>query len=204
MKLYDLLFEYTSYENMVTKLQSIYILMSRGATEGERSASKSAYDRILASISREYGESQAKAAEAKVKGRGQSGASGGSTYRSKAKPQEPPKQKRKSSTSGSRQGSYGGQNHFYHDDRTGWSFYIVRFTDPEAGKRGSDKIWGYATKNGEFMSFWGAYGKSIRTKPLSSDREASTLLAKKAAKGYRRVDIASNPSDYAYIFNQFN
>lgn len=202
MKLYDLLFEYASYESMVNKLQSIYILMSRGATDGERSASKSAYDRILGSINREYGEAQAAAAEKKVKGNGQSGDTSGSSRSytrrdppkeppKREKPQDPPKQKNYDSSSP------------YTDPRSGWTFYIVRNVDPFAGKNGSNKIWGYATRNDQVISFWGGYGKTVQTKPLSSEREASIMIIKKARKGYRNVNLIHNTIDYSYIFNQF-
>ena len=202
MKLFELLFEYTSYDDMVGRLQSAYVLMSRGAYQGEKDAAKSAYDRLLTTIEREYGKGQADAAEAKVKGKGQSGSTSGSS-RYKKKPEEKPKQKRRPSGSSDR--GYGGeQSHVYTDPRTDWTFYVLRFTDPEAGKRGSDKVWGYATRDGEFMSFWGAYGKSVQTKMLKSDSEALKLFGAKINKGYSRTNVAANPADYSFIFSQFN
>lgn len=153
----DLLLEYTSYENMVNKLQSTYVLMSRGATEGEKSAATAAYDRILASIAREYGDDQAKSAEATVKGKGQSGATSGSSSSYRRKPKENPyksKSRKKENPYTARDRGYSGeQSHVYTDADSGWTFYVLRSTDPDYGKRGSDKVWGYATRDGEFVSF---------------------------------------------------
>lgn len=200
MKLFDVLFEYKSLPDMVNRLLSVYNLVIGGATEGERNAAKAAYDRTLAAIAREYGEDSAKKADQQVK----SNTTAKPPPRPRPRTQEPPRQKTYKSSSDNTRQNYGGKNSYYHDPRSGWSFYILHFVDPDVGKRGSNKIWGYAAKNGRFVSFWGAYGKSIRTKDLSSDREALMQVAKKAAKGYRTVDIANNPAEYAYIFNQFS
>ena len=185
---------------MVNRLQSVYILMARGATEGERDAAKDAYDRLMDTIRREYGDKRATSAEAKVKRTGQSGASNGPSYRYKKKPDEKPKQKRKSYTSD--KGNDDGRMWTDKDHRTGWTFRVSRFTDPNAGKRGSDKIWGYAIKDEEVLSFWGPYGKTIRKKPLSR-QEAETKFNLQIRKGYKNVDIATDRAGYAFLYNQF-
>ncbi len=207
MRLIELL-EYTTYENLVNKLQSVYILMSRGATEGERNSAKMAYDRVISSIERDFGADAAQKADAKVKGVGQSGSrtGGGTHYRKpEPEPKPEPKQRQQSSNAGTT------HNFIYTDPDTNWTFHILRYIDPNAGKRGSDKVWGYASWDGQgnslsgynVFSFWGAYGKSLRTKPLPSEYEAHSLFRKKEADGYRRVDLNRNLSDYSFIFNQF-
>lgn len=203
MKLFDLLFEYRSYDEMVNRLRSVYSLVLRGATEGEKTAAQSAYNRTLDAIRRDYGEEQATRADKIVKSTAQSSSNSSYTKTKQEPPKEPPRQKTYKSSTGNTNKNYGGKNAYYADPRTGWSFYVLHFVDPDAGKRGSNKIWGYASKNGKFVSFWGAYGKSIRTKELYSDREAVLQVAKKAAKGYKKVDLSVNPAEYAYIFNQF-
>ena len=53
------------------------------------------------------------------------------------------------------------------------------------------------------MSFWGGYGKKVRTLELASKREAFLALIKRARKGYRNVNLVNNTIDYSYVFNQF-
>lgn len=198
MRLIELL-EYATYDDMVRKLQSIYALVQRGATTGEQTAAKLAFDRMVAAIERDFGANQAKNAEATVKrsGGSSSGTKSQSSYRSSTR--QKPKDKPKYSSSSS---SY--HDNTYTDPNTGWSFIILRFVDSMAGKRGSNKVWGYAERNGEYVSFWGAFGKAVRTKPLSSNSEAVKLYSKKLKKGYQKYDVARNPSEYAFIFNQFS
>lgn len=205
MRLIELL-EYTTYDSLVNKLQSVYILMDRGATEGERNSAKMAYDRTISTIEREFGADAAQKAEATVKSVGQSGSRTGSSrsYR-KPEPEPKPEPKQQSSNTGT---SY---TFTYTDPDTNWTFHILRYTDSSAGTRGSDKVWGYATWAGHgnslsgynTFSFWGGYGKTLQSKPLSSPYEAHSLFKKKEAKGYRRVDLSRNLTDYSFIFNQF-
>lgn len=177
MRLIELL-EYATYDDMVRKLQSIYALVLRGATAGEQSAAKLAYKRMMDAIEREYGADQAKKAEATIKrSSGSSGTKSRSSYRSSTRQKTRDKPKSKTSSSSSH------YDNTYTDPNTGWSFTILRFVDSMAGKRGSNKVWGYAERNGEYVSFWGAFGKNIRTKPLSSNSEAVNLYNKK----YKRV-----------------
>lgn len=197
------LLELTTYPDMVNRLRSIYTLIQKGATAGERSGAEAAYKRIMDAIKRDYGAAQAKKAEAKVKGGASSTKTRSSTRGSSTR------QKTKAKPSGSRQ-NYGSQrssgtvNNKYRDPKTGWIFVILRFTDSSAGKRGSDKVWGYAENGDYVMSFWGAYGKNIRTKPLASIYEADALYQSKLKKGYQKVEVANNPGAYSFIFNQFD
>ncbi len=187
------LFEF-DYSAMVNKLRSTYALIQRGATEGEKSAANNAFKRLLAAIAQEYGEEKAAAAEKQAKGsygkqerpRARSRQSYREPPKRKKPHQEPPRQKQKST------------DQFYTHDN-GWKFSILRFTDPNAGKRGSDKVWGLAVKDNRFMTFWGAFGKTVQTKEV--DRyEADKKFKQKASKGYNVVD--ANPIDYGYIFTQ--
>ena len=176
------------YSAMVDKLRSVYALVQRGATEGEKSAAQNAFKRLLAAIANEHGEEKAAAAEKQVK------ASYGKQEPPKARArrtyQEPPKRERpkqKQKTSGA---SY---------THNGWSFMILRFTDPSAGKRGSDKVWGFAVKDGRHMTFWGRFGKTVSTKEVNGV-EAAKKYSQKQSKGYRPVN--ADPIDYGYIFAQ--
>ena len=49
------------------------------------------------------------------------------------------------------------------------------------------------------MTFWGAFGKSVRVKEVNY-LEAIKKYRQKMLKGYRAVD--SDPIDYGYIFSQ--
>ena len=205
MKLLELLLEYTSYEDMLKRLKGVYALVLRGSTEGERSSAQAAYDRLLAAIKREYGDKKALIADATIKGMA---GKADNASKTRTKPQEPPRQKTSSKTGSSYKSSSNtnktGRGYVYHDPRTNWTFYVLRYTDPNAGKRGSDKVWGIATKdNNQFASFWGAHGHAVRWKNLPSYNEANALLNSKLKKGYKMTNAGDNPAEYAYIFNQF-
>lgn len=183
------LFEY-DYGAAITKLHSVYALVKRGATEGERSAAELAFKRLMDVITRDYGEEKAAQAEQQVK------AAYGTKERTKTKPkshytyQEPPKKEPP------RQKSKGpGAPYTYN----GWTFTILRFTDPSAGKRGSDKVWGYAVNDGRVMTFWGRFGKTVSTKEIAY-HEVNKKFRQKLDKGYISVD--ADPIDYGYIFTQ--
>lgn len=187
------LFEF-DYSAMVRKLRSVYALVQRGATEGERSAAERAFKQTLSAIARDFGEEKATQAERQVKGSyGKQERPKARTRRTYQEPpkrepprQEPPRQKRRQSTGAT----------YTHN---GWTFSILRFTDPSAGKRGSDKVWGFATKGGRYMTFWGAFGKAVRVKEVNH-LEAIKKYQQKNAKGYRPVN--ADPVDYGYIFSQ--
>ena len=204
MKLIELLTELKSYESMRDTLQGVYNHMTNPkANPGEKKNATSLYTVVLAGIAREYGDNEAEKAKAYVKRNARTGGSSSSSSRYRKKPEAKPRQKTNPYGSSDR-GYSGAQSHVYTDPRTDWTFYVLRFTDPYAGKRGSDKVWGYATKDGKFMSFWGAYGKKVQTKMLRSDQEALKLFDQKLNKGYKRTDAGNNPVDYSYIFNQFD
>lgn len=182
------LFEF-DYSAMVRKLRSVYALVQRGATEGERSAAERVFKHTLSAIVRDFGEEKAAQAERQVKGsydkKERPKARARRTYQEPPK-REPPRQKRRQSTGTT----------YTHN---GWTFSILRFTDPSAGKRGSDKVWGFATKGGRYMTFWGAFGKAVRVKEVNH-LEAIKKYQQKNAKGYRPVN--ADPVDYGYIFSQ--
>lgn len=184
MRLFEL-----DYSVMVDRLRSVYTLTQRAEIEGERTGAELAFKRLLASIERDYGKDKAAEAERLIK-------SPGRQERPKARPRqsyreppkrEPPRQKQKPK---------GSSDHYvYH----GWTFKILRDTDPSAGKRGKDRIWGYAEKNGKYTTFWGGFGKTVRTKEVF-EYEALKKYQQKLAKGYQLV--YPDPIDYGYLFTQ--
>ncbi len=187
------LFEF-DYNTMVRKLGSVYALIQRGATGGERAGGELAFKRILSTITRDFGEEKAAEAERQVKGSyGKQERPKARTRRTYQEPpkREPPRQERPRQKSKRSTGAT-----YMHN---GWTFSILRFTDPSAGKRGSDKIWGFAIKGTRHMTFWGAFGKSVRVKEVNH-LEAIKKYQQKSAKGYRFVN--ADPIDYGYIFSQ--
>lgn len=199
------LLELTTYPDMVNRLQSVYNLIKGGDTAGEQFAAKAAYDRIMAAIKQDYGSAQAKKAEAKVKGGASSTRSSGSRAKSSTR-RSSTRQKTKAKTGSTRQ-NYGNQRSSgkkeYTDSR-GYTFYVVRFTDSSAGKRGSNKIWGYVDRGtGVYTTFRAAHGKKFGgTKDLHSWAEVEKLYQSKLNKGYRTVDLPNNLAVYQYIFDQ--
>lgn len=189
MRLFEL-----DYSVMVDRLRSVYTLAQRAEIEGERSGAELAFKRLLSSIAQDYGQEKADAAERLVKvSYGKQEPPKARTRRTYQEPpkREPPRQER------SRQKSkYATGTTYTHN---GWTFSILRFTDPSAGKRGSDKVWGFATKGGRYMTFWGAFGKAVRVKEVNH-LEAIKKYQQKNAKGYRPVN--ADPVDYGYIFSQ--
>jgi len=187
MRLFEL-----DYSVMVDRLRSVYTLAQRADIEGERSSAELAFKRLLSSIERDYGKDKAAEAERLVK-------SPSRQERPRARPRqayrEPPKREppQRPQTGGRTGGSPYTHN--------GWTFTILRFTDPSSGKRGSDKIWGVANnkKDERYMTFWGRFGKTVSTKEVDS-YEANKKFEQKLAKGYNSVN--ADPIDYGYIFAQ--
>jgi len=189
MRLFEL-----DYSVMVDRLRSVYNLAQRADIEGERVGAEHAFKRLLASIERDYGKEKADEAERLVKSPGKQERSKARTHRTYQEPpkrekpqQERPRQKQKSNGS------------TYTHNR--WTFTILRFIDPSAGKRGSDKIWGFAVKGDRYMTFWGAFGKAVRVKEVNH-LEAIKKYQQKSARGYKRVN--AEPIEYGYIFSQSN
>jgi len=192
------LFEFdTSYDARYKRLKAAYNLaLDKSTTDGERANGLATFERLLKIIYTDFGAEAAMQSEKKVKAEyGKTEYVGRSRPRRDPPKSEPPKKEppKKEPPSGSAPGtSYTHTN--------GWTFTILRFTDPSAGKRGSDKVWGYASENGRrYMSFWGGYGAAIRVKELTNI-ETVKKYQQKVAKGYQRVD--ANPIDYGYIFTQ--
>lgn len=185
MRLFEL-----DYSVMVDRLRSVYTLAQRAEIEGERTGAELAFKRLLSAIARDFGKEKAARAERLVK------ASYGKQERPKARTyrtyQEPPKpkQERPRQEQPQQPGLY---------THNGWTFTILRFIDPSAGKRGSDKVWGYAMNDGRFVTFWGRFGKTLQTKKVDR-HEANKKFQQKLAKGYKSVD--ADPIDYGYIFTQ--
>ena len=267
-----LLVEYPSKEDSERRLQHIYALVVRGATEGERSAAANMYKKALESYAGAYSEAEAKKVDIKVKAAVDkmfnTGASS-SNYKSNPNPEssaEKIKEQAKNTyfylkTNGKKKGTYSqetdiskdaqysylyaidilkgrfelGEKAIYNDayynrmytaflarqhrpskesansdhysekkytnNYSQWEFKeILRFTDPNAGKRGSDKVWGYAVKDGKYMIFWGAYGNTVSMvyKPVS---ECVKVFRTKINKGYRAMH-PRNTMDYDYLMKQ--
>ena len=186
MRLFEL-----DYSVMVDRLRKAYTLAQRAEIEGERTGAEAAFKRLLASIERDYGKDKAAEAERLVK-------SPSRQERPKARPRqayrEPPKREPPKQERPRRQKTDGAS--YTHN---GWSFMILRFTDSSAGKRGSDKVWGFAVKDGRYITFWGRFGKTVSTKEVNGP-EAAKKYSQKHFKGYRPVD--ADPIDYGYIFTQ--
>ena len=80
---------------------------------------------------------------------------------------------------------------------------MARFTDPNKGKRGSDKIWGFANNKAKpnvYVMFWGRFGKTVQTVITNDYYEANKKWHQKLSKGYDYADL--NPTDYGYLFVQ--
>lgn len=74
--------------------------------------------------------------------------------------------------------------------------FFGHFYDPYAGKRGSDKVWGWGVK-GEFIyQFWGPNGKTPQVKRLPNTpvnrAKLDKLAGQKAAKGYDKISSANH------------
>lgn len=183
MRLFEL-----DYSVMVDRLHSVYTLAQRAEIEGERSGAQSAFKRLLASIARDYGQEKADKAERQVK------ASYGKQEPPRARPRQayrgPPKQERPQQKQKSTDSTY---------THNGWTFTILRFTDPNAGKRGSDKVWGFAVKDSRYMTFWGKFGKTVSTNEVDY-AVAQQKYREKVRKGYKLVN--ADPIDYGYLFTQ--
>ncbi|KKM97671.1 hypothetical protein LCGC14_1165650 [marine sediment metagenome] len=192
MRLFEL-----DYSVMVDRLRSVYALAQRADIEGERAGAELAFKRLLASIARDFGEEKAAEAERQVKASyGKQERPRARTYRRDDHYQSPPKREKPRQERPRQKSKRSTGTTYTHN---GWTFSILRFTDPSAGKRGSDKVWGFAVKDTRHMTFWGAFGKAVRVKEVNH-LEAIKKYQQKTAKGYKPV--FADPIDYGYIFSQ--
>ena len=74
--------------------------------------------------------------------------------------------------------------------------FFGHFYDPMAGKRGSDKVWGWGVYGDEIFWFWGANGKQPRVKRLPNTpenrQEMENKAMKKARKGYNKIKASDH------------
>lgn len=74
--------------------------------------------------------------------------------------------------------------------------FFGHFYDPLAGKRGSDKVWGWGVKGDIIFQFWGANGKTPAVKHLSRTRQnlnkLQRLAQSKERKGYSQIRAADH------------
>ena len=102
-----------------------------------------------------------------------------------------------------KQSSGNAANGEYYDPTSGWTFRIARFTDPYAGKRGSDKIVGYAYKNGKWFDFYGAFGGKQSGEPSSEFASKKRFNEKCSKKKDPYVPVVSiQKSTYDWLFQQ--
>jgi hypothetical protein len=215
MRYIQILLEYKTPVDAVNVLLALW-RRAKSANSFEQESSRKLYQHTLNKIGKEYGEKTAREMDQYI----QSGQAdeddsklkpakykGGevivpkqtltwpprtiytrTTTSSRPKPQPKPQPKPNTGTTGAKSGN--------------WEFIrVLRFTDASAGKRGSDKIWGYAknASTGEYIAFWGGYGKTVQTlhKPHPDLLKAAKS---KMAKGYRPIDI--NDPTYRYLHHQ--
>lgn len=74
--------------------------------------------------------------------------------------------------------------------------FFGHFYDPMAGKRGSDKVWGWGVYGNYIFQFWGPNGKTPGVKRLPNTSEnrqkLNALAAKKERKGYNKINASDH------------
>lgn len=74
--------------------------------------------------------------------------------------------------------------------------FFGHFYDPMAGKRGSDKVWGWGVHGDYIFQFWGPNGKTPGVKRLPNTPEnrqkLNALAMKKERKGYNKINAANH------------
>lgn len=217
MRILEILLEYRTPVEALNTLLALW-RRQQSTSSGEVESSKNLYKNILAKVAKEFGiatanqmnqyilSGQADEDDSKLKPAKRD--AGGNIIipaqqltwppynfqtRQQQKPQpQPQPQPKPQPNTGNTKGTKSGN----------WEFIrVLRFIDLSAGKRGSDKIWGYAknTKTGEYIAFWGAYGKIVRTLQKSHPELLKTAKSK-LAKGYYPIDITKQ--EYIYLRKQ--
>ena len=76
------------------------------------------------------------------------------------------------------------------------------FKDPDAGKKGSDKIWGWVEVEGKLYNFWGRRSEASETRKHLTFKynpgrwgasDLSQLTRKKVDKGYTSIPVNKLP-----------
>lgn len=74
--------------------------------------------------------------------------------------------------------------------------FFGHFYDPMAGKRGSDKVWGWGVHGDHIFQFWGPNGKTPGVKRLPNTPEnrqkLNALAMKKERKGYNKIKASNH------------
>jgi len=73
--------------------------------------------------------------------------------------------------------------------------FIGRQVDPDAGERGTNKVWGWGVKGDSIYQFWGRYKQTPQVKKMpntSANRMKTEELAKKKAKKYTKVSASEH------------
>lgn len=187
-----LLSEEPSQQQMEERLRGIWALVQRGATEGERDGARLAYDRVKATIIARFGQKAFDDMERRIKGGSQQ------SYK-----QPPPKQEPKPEPKPEPR-KYGDSHAYHHNGKT---LYLWRFVDPDAGVKGSNKVWGYFMKvpivsSAPNVVIWGGFGKTLSRQQVM-DSECRRKSREKENKGYRRVMANEiNAVDYGWLLTQ--
>lgn len=204
--LIDSLLEDFSLAQYEDKLRSAWALSQRPGTPEEGEAALRAYDRLKEAVIAKFGQAEFDRIDKKIKG-GSSSSSGGARPGGSSRPGGGSAGPR---PGGARPGSSGapggGDNFFVHEN---WEIRMWRFTDPNAGVRGSDKVWGYAAPRGSGVStgimvkvFWGGYGKKLASQDISMG-DAMARARGKESNGYKKVDARTvDSSRYGWFLSQ--
>lgn len=220
-----------NFNELLDKLISVQGLANAGSP-GEKDNAKVLADRILKKIEFHFGSSKAQQAKVEAERRAykpNGGSSSKTTYREPPK-QEKPKQEKtwqdrdwgrwKDKVHDEPRAEKGHKDQaksynkaeegsgFFHDKTTNFTFHIGRYTDDAYGKKGSDKVWGYAFKDKlgstdeyDVFVFYGKVGGTLTIEPTSFNDARKRWSVKQ--KKYKPVNVEKNPAEYAFIFNQF-
>lgn len=76
--------------------------------------------------------------------------------------------------------------------------FFGHYYDPMAGKRGSDKVWGWGVQGDYIFQFWGPNGKTPGVKRLPNTSEnrqkLNNLAIRKERKGYNKINASDHVS----------
>lgn len=153
--------------DMVARLKKIIV---QSDYEGERENAKSLLKKVLFQLENEYGWKS----------------------HSGAKTQEPPKRDHTNKA----KSQAGAKAYQKADDLAFKVVFFGRFFDPNAGKKGSDKVWGWGVKGDYIYQFWGPTGKTPQVKRMDNTPYNRNLANRKAAekvgKGYQKMSAAES------------
>jgi hypothetical protein len=168
-----------------------------GTTPGEMSAAREAFDRVMKRVSDEHGVEEAEKAKSRA-------LAGRPQHSSKPRRQEPQRPETRREQPKARPDMHRVFSYGQFDE-----VHLFRKVDPDAGKRGSNRVWGYAKTRGRSIDhpvlvFWGPFGKTLQKmeKPYSGARK---LAFDKENSGYRRIRASNiDAVDYGWFLSQLS